>query len=48
MLDNIRMENIILGHIKATECFFVVVEISALLDVRHYPELQSLGTIKEN
>ena len=37
-LDDIRIEKIISAPISATKYFL---EISALLDVRHYPKLQS-------
>ena len=37
-LDDIRMEKIISATILATKYFL---EVSALLDIRHYPKLQS-------
>ena len=40
-LDNIRIEKIISATIWATEFFFFFFEISALLDVRQCPKLQS-------
>ena len=38
MLDNIRIENIISASIWVTNFFL---EVSAVLDVRHCPKLQS-------
>ena len=47
MLDNIRIEKIILATIWATEFFFFFFffEISALLDVRQCPKLQYQGRL---
>ena len=44
-LDDIRMEKIISATILATKYFL---EVSALLDIRHYPKLQSCAISRKH